>query len=204
MSCDRTKTARIPLSEHTIRELRSKAAEFRTLAASARTAADAQALHALGARFDALADQRYIVPAEATRLDVQRPAQHVLLVDDLADVLVSVGAFLLNAGYTVRKAANGDDALQLIAADPRIEVLVTDFAMPGLNGAGLIAQATEIRRNLKALVITGYPNADGLAQLPPHTMVLTKPFRRNTLIAGVRSLLAEPPMPHALVEHCKL
>ncbi len=59
--------------------------------------------------------------------------QHLLLVDDAADVLVSVGAFLVNAGFLVRKTASGDEALAIIASDPRIEVLVTDFAMPGLK-----------------------------------------------------------------------
>jgi CheY-like chemotaxis protein len=114
--------------------------------------------------------------------------QHLLLVDDAADVLVSVGAFLVNAGFVVRKAASGDDALAIVASDPRIAVLVTDFAMPGLNGVELIAQATQIRPDLKTLVITGYPNADGLSALPQQTAVLAKPFRRTALIAMVRSL----------------
>jgi CheY-like chemotaxis protein len=112
----------------------------------------------------------------------------VIVVDDVADVLVSVGAFLVNAGFGVRKASDGDEALKLIASDPCIDVLVTDFAMPGLNGAELIAQATQIRPCLKAVVITGYPNADGLGALPAGTTVLTKPFRRDALVTAVRSL----------------
>ncbi len=114
--------------------------------------------------------------------------QHLLLVDDAPDVLVSVGAFLTNTGFVVRKTASGDGALAIIASDPRIEVLVTDFAMPGLNGAELIVQATQIRPYLKTLVITGYPNADGLDALPSQTAVLVKPFRRTALINVVRSL----------------
>jgi CheY-like chemotaxis protein len=114
---------------------------------------------------------------------------HVLLVDDVDDVLVSVGAFLAKEGYAVQKAASGDEALRRVASDPRIEVLVTDFAMPGLNGCELIALAAQVRPNLKALMITAYPNADGLADLPSNTSVLVKPFRRSALIAGVESLL---------------
>ena len=80
-------------------------------------------------------------------------------------------------------------------------MLITDFAMPGLNGVELIAQATQIRPNLKTLVITGYPDADGLAELPPHTTILVKPFRRDVLIAGVRSLLGEMrPLPDETAE----
>jgi CheY-like chemotaxis protein len=131
---------------------------------------------------------------ETPRHDAERPdkpnQRHVLLVDDVDDVLVSVGAFLVKEGYAVQKAVSSDEALRRIASDPRIEVLVTDFAMPGLNGGELIALAAQLRPNLKALVITGYPNADGLADLPPNTSVLVKPFRRNALIAGVKALLA--------------
>ena len=117
--------------------------------------------------------------------------RHLLVVDDVADVLVTVGAFLANEGFTVHRVATADDALRLIASDPRIDVLVTDYAMPGLSGTELIGQATQIRPFLKSLVITGYPNADGLAELPPQTAILVKPFRRDTLVAGVRSLLGE-------------
>ena len=94
----------------------------------------------------------------------------------------------MNAGFVVRKTASGDDALAIIASEPRIEVLVTDFAMPGLNGAELIAQATQIRPDLKTLVMTGYLNAGGLNAAPSQTAVLAKPFRRAALINMVRSL----------------
>ena len=131
-------------------------------------------------------------PSSAGRIDRSGATdRHILVVDDVSDVLVAVGAFLMKEAFVIRQATNGDEALRLIASDPRIGVLITDFAMPGLNGVELIAQATQIRPNLKALVITGYPNADGLAELPPHTAILVKPFRRDTLIAGVRSLLGE-------------
>jgi DNA-binding NtrC family response regulator len=61
--------------------------------------------------------------------------------------------------------------------------------MPGLNGADLIAQAVQIRPSLKALVITGYPNVDGLSDLPAGITVLAKPFRRDALVAAVESLV---------------
>jgi CheY-like chemotaxis protein len=114
-----------------------------------------------------------------------------IVVDDVADVQVSVGAFLVNAGFTVKKAANGDEALRVIMSDPSIDVLITDFAMPGLNGADLIGQAIQVRPSMKALVITGYPNADGLTELPTGTTVLAKPFRRAALLAAVKALFEE-------------
>ena len=56
-------------------------------------------------------------------------------------MLVAVRAFLLGEGYVVVSAADGDTALRLVAGDPEIDVLITDFAMPGLSGVELIAQA---------------------------------------------------------------
>jgi len=136
-----------------------------------------------------------------TRREPGAAQQSILVVDDVADVLVTVGAFLAKAGFNVQKAADGDEALRMIAVDPQIHILVTDFAMPGLSGADLIAQATQIRPGLKSLVITGYPNADGLAELPSHTSILVKPFRRDALIAGVQSLLGQMrPLPNETEE----
>ena len=112
---------------------------------------------------------------------------HILVVDDAPDVLVIVGAFLAGACFAVRKTDDGEEALRLIASDPSIDLLITDFAMPGLNGGELIARAAKIRPHLKALVITGYPNAGELAELPPQATVLAKPFRRDALLAWVTS-----------------
>jgi CheY-like chemotaxis protein len=205
------------LAETCRRELESRAADSvsRSLSLLAPTpAAQAMAADAIGRRFvvpdtsghpairSAILNLAYLITAygmapNTPKLDLAttndsehspRADQHLLLVDDAPDVLVSVGAFLMNAGFVVRKIASGDEALAIIASDTRIKVLVTDFAMPGLNGADLIAQATQIRPDLKNLVITGYPNADGLSALPAQTAVLSKPFRRTALINMVKSL----------------
>jgi len=120
-----------------------------------------------------------------------RIEQHVLVVDDEASVLASVGVFLKKAGFTVHKTASGDEALRIISGDSEIEILVTDYAMPGMSGAELISEATQVRPNLKALMMTGYPDADGLASLPHDTAILVKPFRRDELITRVKSLLGD-------------
>jgi CheY-like chemotaxis protein len=142
-------------------------------------------------------------PAPATQPG--RPGgigQHVLVVDDSADTLVAVGAFLLSAGYVVVSAADGDTAIRLIASDPQIGILVTDYVMSGLSGVELIIQGLQIRPDLKALLITGFPSTDGLAELPSHINVLAKPFRRAALIAQVKALIgkAHPVLPEEAME----
>jgi two-component system cell cycle response regulator CpdR len=117
--------------------------------------------------------------------------RHVLVVDDSADVRVAIGAFLLSEGFVVVSAADGDTALRLIASDPQIGILVTDFVMPGLSGVDLITQALKMRPDLKAVLITAFPGADGLAELPSHIKLLAKPFRRSVLINQVKDLVKE-------------
>jgi two-component system cell cycle sensor histidine kinase/response regulator CckA len=129
-----------------------------------------------------------------------KAVQSILMVDDDAETLVTVGAFLVNSGFVVEKAASGDEALRKIVANPSTNILVTDLIMPGMSGADLITHARRVRPTLKALVITGYPNADELAELPPHASILVKPFRRVALIAEVKSLLSKTPGPNKTEE----
>ena len=111
-----------------------------------------------------------------------------LLVDDQSDVLVTTGAFLAAAGFDVVRASNGDEALSHLSAGETFALLVTDYAMPGLNGVDLANLALERLPGLKVLIITSYPNAAGLAELPPGVDLLIKPFRRASLIERLKTL----------------
>ena len=111
-----------------------------------------------------------------------------LLVDDHADVLVTTSAFLEAAGFDVVRAANGDEALAHLASGKRFVLLVTDYAMPGLNGVDLVTQALERAPALKVMVITGFPDSTGFKELPEGVALLVKPFGRDSLIAQLASL----------------
>jgi CheY-like chemotaxis protein len=148
--------------------------------------------YSVGTEPDPSSDPRVTVAEQPT-------APRLLLVDDAPDVLVTVGAFLVSAGFDVIRALNGDEALRLVAADPGIAMLITDYAMPGLSGVDLTAQAMQLRPRLAAIVITAYPGAAGLAALPGRVAVLSKPFRRAALLLQVNALLGgEQPQPPAI------
>ena len=66
----------------------------------------------------------------------------IMLVDDSATILLSIASILTKAGYTVEKAANAELALQKFNAGVKINLLITDLNMPGMNGIELI---TEVR-----------------------------------------------------------
>ncbi len=111
-----------------------------------------------------------------------------LLVDDHADVLVTTSAFLQAAGFDVVRADNGDEALARLNASEPFVLLVTDYAMPGLNGVDLASQALERLPALKVLIITGFPSDAGLFNRPSSVALLAKPFRRTVFIEQLRSL----------------
>ena len=142
----------------------------------------------------ASASAAYAAAAVSAGRTVTPPPQaarpRVLVVDDSPDVLVALGAFAEGAGCEPVTATNAEDALRVLAADPAVQVLVTDLAMPGASGAELVAQARTLRPGLPALVVTGYPGADVLASLPPRVEVLPKPFRRQEFIGRLHALLS--------------
>ena len=130
---------------------------------------------------------RIAVPDRPDGGDPVRP--RALLVDDNAEVLVTIGAFLAAAGFDVVPTHNGDEALAQLASGRMFVLMVTDYAMPGISGVDLATQALERLPALKVLVITGFPSDAGLFDRPASVALLAKPFRRAALIAAVRSLL---------------
>ena len=68
----------------------------------------------------------------------------IMLVDDSATILLSISSILSKAGYTVEKAANAELALQKFNAGAKINLLITDLNMPGMNGIELIKEVRKL------------------------------------------------------------
>jgi signal transduction histidine kinase len=118
-----------------------------------------------------------------------RPAT-VLLVDDEDIVRVATADMLADTGYEVVQAASGAEALRLLREGADVQVLVTDYLMPGMNGVELVRHAHALQPELLVLVISGYSTiAEGPgADLPR----LSKPFRQADLARRIAELLTEP------------
>ncbi len=85
----------------------------------------------------------------------------VLVVEDEAAVRMLVVEVLQELGYHVLEAVDGNSALPYLRSDRRIDLLVSDFGLPGMNGRQLAEIAREHRPDLQVLFITGYaPNAE--------------------------------------------
>jgi CheY-like chemotaxis protein len=121
----------------------------------------------------------------------ERAAQtaRILLVDDESGVRDAVAECLEAAGFRLEAAVDAEAALDVLAERGRFDALVTDFMLPGMDGAELVAQARRMCPGIATLVITGGAAADGLRDLPPDTAVLHKPFRREDLIERVKRAL---------------
>jgi len=67
----------------------------------------------------------------------------IFLVDDSATILLSVSNILTKTGFAIEKASNAEDALKKFQAGVKVDLLITDLNMPGMNGIELI---TEVRK----------------------------------------------------------
>ncbi len=104
----------------------------------------------------------------------------VLLVDDDAAVRETTAAMLDDLGYTVVEADGGAAALDVLGRQPRIALMLVDFAMPGMNGTEVARQAQLRRPGLPILFITGYADTTALNEVGEDRIV-AKPFRDDQL-----------------------
>ena len=122
-----------------------------------------------------------------TRPEVSQPTEarslRVLLVDD--DILVSMGAadMLLDLGHSVTEAQSGAHALKLLESDSPFDIVVTDYAMPGMNGFELAQRIKKSNPKLPIVLATGY------AELPADRLIefghLPKPYTSQALAAAL-------------------
>ena len=99
--------------------------------------------------------------------------------------------WLCDVGYEVLEAADGPTALDPLGAAVRIDLLVTDVALPnGPNGRQVADTARERRPDLPVLFVTGYAGSALERQLAPGMQVIGKPFMLETLAAQVGTLMA--------------
>jgi signal transduction histidine kinase/DNA-binding response OmpR family regulator len=116
----------------------------------------------------------------------------ILAVEDDPDVRRQTIGALRELGYQVLEASNGKEALEILAAQPHVDLLFTDVGLPGgMNGRQLSEAALKLRRKLKVLFTTGYArNAivhDG--RLDPGVQLITKPFTFAGLSQKLRDML---------------
>lgn len=99
----------------------------------------------------------------------------VLVVDDEPLVLGVTASMLEDLGCEVITANNANEALKKLSADERIEILITDINMPGMDGYELADTAVHMRKKLNVIVLSG---RQGEGHGFP---LIRKPFMREDL-----------------------
>jgi two-component system cell cycle sensor histidine kinase/response regulator CckA len=119
-------------------------------------------------------------------------SETILLVEDESSIRSFARRSLEAHGYRVLEAENGEVALEVARAEgSRIDLLVTDVIMPGMQGTMLADQLTRLQPGLRVLFASGYSGNTAFAQrvLPAGTPYLSKPYSSAALAVAVRGVL---------------
>lgn len=132
-------------------------------------------------------------PIAGSTLSPGSRAGSILLVDDNDDVRGFLQDVLGASGYAVTACDSGEACLRDL--EERVpDLLMLDFAMPGMNGAETALMARARRPGLPIILVTGYADSEALeTSLGSDAVVLRKPFQQAELIAAIdRALAARP------------
>src|SRR3546814_4151916 len=146
------------------------------------------------------------LPVHAAREGAERPAVPpgskaqgnelwgvgtILLVEDEATVRAVAERALVRKGYRVVTAANGVEALERLAEEDHIDLLISDVVMPEMDGPTLVAKTREERPDLPIVFMSGYAEEQLRRSLSvPGYAFLPKPFSVQQLGEAVRDALA--------------
>ncbi|MCH8157133.1 MAG: response regulator [Nitrospinae bacterium] len=120
------------------------------------------------------------------------PTSKILFVDDEAPFLELVKRIFGKEDYEILTAGSGDEALEVIAKNLPISVMVTDFRMPGMNGDELIKKLHDLSPQTKAIVVSAHSEAiDACRQVPEERIfcVIPKPVNFEYLKETIKSAI---------------
>lgn len=117
----------------------------------------------------------------------------VLIVEDELVIRQVLNAYLQEEGYLVLEAVNGTEAFEILATKPHLDLMITDYRLPGgISGVDIAEPAVKLRPELKVIFISGYPQEirDSTHPIAQRAPVLAKPFELDDLHAAIRKELA--------------
>ena len=111
----------------------------------------------------------------------------ILVVDDDALISMSTAAILEDLGHATIEVSSGEKALKILSGGTRIDLVLTDYAMPGMNGADLAMRIRKSHPDLPVLLATGYADLpNGLTIDLPR---LGKSYNQSQLAGHIAKLL---------------
>ena len=133
-----------------------------------------------------------VAPGPAQREAPKGSGETVLVVEDDPAVRLLIGEVLHELGYSCLEASDGQAAIPLLASNIRMDMMITDVGLPGLNGRQVADIAREHRPGLQVLFVTGYADRaiDRASFLGPGMQMITKPFTLDALAVRIRQMVA--------------
>ncbi len=117
---------------------------------------------------------------------------NVLAVDDEPGNLELIGRlFRRREGYSLRVAASSARALELLAETPA-DVIITDYAMPGMSGVALMERAQTLSPGALGIVVTAYPELQQVSEAQRRKLVdhiVAKPWKPDELLRCIEHAL---------------
>jgi CheY-like chemotaxis protein len=106
-------------------------------------------------------------------------------------VRLLIAEVLRELGYALIEAANAEMALPILASNVRLDLMITDVGLPGLNGRQLAELGRRHRPRLKVLFVTGYAeHATNRGEfLAPGMKMVTKPFSLEAIAVTIREMI---------------
>ncbi|HKP94134.1 MAG TPA: response regulator [Fibrobacteria bacterium] len=121
------------------------------------------------------------------------PPKSILIVEDEASIRRLLVSLLSSQGYRIESVANGSLALRILEDDPRIDLVLTDLAMPGIPGTAVAEYLAHTRPDIKVVCMSGdpQPHMKSLRRLLDRRLVdfLPKPFTPLQVLQMVKRLL---------------
>lgn len=139
------------------------------------------------------ADTEQVAPTDAGGEPVDKIT--ILVVDDDELIAMSMVDMLEDVGHDVIEVNSAAGALDVLREDRPIDLMITDFLMPRMNGAQLASAARRIRPNLPILLATGY--AELPAKLDIHLPRIAKPYQQDQLLSEITNALKENELRHS-------
>jgi signal transduction histidine kinase/serine/threonine protein kinase/ActR/RegA family two-component response regulator len=129
--------------------------------------------------------------AEPLHSRLARRPETILLVDDERLILTALERGLIREGYRVLAALTAEEALELLQRDtPKIDLVITDVLMPGINGPQFVEALQRIGVRAPHLYMSGFTDEAFLTQKVDEASLLVKPFTIATLTDRIRTMLS--------------